>query len=114
MSGSDETNIRIWKANASEQLGRLAPRQRANQQYGEKLMEKFKSHPQVRRIAKHRHVPKSVYHASKEKREMKEAARRKEQNRRVNSKPGTVPVVPERKKHIVGQAIPQSDSEESD
>jgi len=36
---------------------------------------------------------------------MKNSAKRKEQNRRMNSKPGTVPIIPERRKHIVGQAV---------
>jgi len=105
LSGSDETNIRLWKANASEQLGNLAPRQKTATLYNQKLMEKYRHHPQIRRIAKHRHVPKAVYSATKEKREMKNSAKRKEQNRRMNSKPGTVPIIPERRKHIVGQAV---------
>lgn len=110
-SGSDDTNIRIWKANASEKLGTLAPRQRANRAESSKLMSQYQHHPKIRSIAKHRHVPKSIYNGMKEKREMKNAASRKERNRRMNSKPGTVPIVPERKKHIVGQAVRDSSSE---
>lgn len=101
LSGSDETNIRIWKANASQKLGALAPRQKAAFSYNEKLKERFQHHPQLRRIKRHRHVPKSVYKAAKEKRIMLASVRRKEENRREHSKPGTVPYVAERKKHSV-------------
>lgn len=64
-SGSDEMNIRLWKANASEKLGALRPRERAKLEYSEALKEKFAAHPQVKRIAKHRHVPKGVLNATK-------------------------------------------------
>ncbi|KAJ0065906.1 hypothetical protein NL108_000153, partial [Boleophthalmus pectinirostris] len=76
LSGSDEMNIRLWKANASEKLGVLAHRERAATNYNQKLKEKFQHHPQIKRIARHRHLPKTVYHQSKELRVMREARRR--------------------------------------
>ncbi|XP_005382008.1 PREDICTED: DDB1- and CUL4-associated factor 13 [Chinchilla lanigera] len=101
MCGSDEMNIRLWKANASEKLGVLASRERAAQDYNQKLKEKFQHHPNIKRIARHRHLPKSIYSQIQEQRIMREARRRKELNRRKHSKPGSVPVVSERKKHVV-------------
>ncbi|KAJ8291071.1 hypothetical protein GJAV_G00021050 [Gymnothorax javanicus] len=101
LTGSDEMNIRLWKANASEKLGVLSPREKAAINYNEKLKEKFQHHPQVRRIAKHRHLPKTIYSQSKELRVMKEARRRKERNVRKHSKPGSVPLVSEKEKHVV-------------
>ncbi|KAM4685312.1 DDB1- and CUL4-associated factor 13 isoform 2-T2 [Amazona ochrocephala] len=101
LCGSDEMNIRLWKANASEKLGVLAPREKAAMNYNQKLKEKFQYHPKIRRIAQHRHLPKSIYCQIKEQRIMREARRRKELNRRKHSKPGSVPLVPEKKKHIV-------------
>ncbi|KAJ8353778.1 hypothetical protein SKAU_G00213450 [Synaphobranchus kaupii] len=101
LTGSDEMNIRLWKANASEKLGVLAPRERAAMNYNDKLKEKFKHHPQVRRIARHRHLPKTIFSQSKELRVMKEARRRKERNVRKHSKPGSVPVVTEKQKHVL-------------
>ncbi|XP_013418347.1 DDB1- and CUL4-associated factor 13 isoform X2 [Lingula anatina] len=103
LSGSDEMNIRVWKARASEKIGVLRPREKEAFAYSEKLKEKFSHHPQVRRISRHRHVPKMIYNASKEIREIKASRKRKEANRRAHSKPGTVPFVPERKKHVVGE-----------
>lgn len=101
LCGSDEMNIRLWKANASEKLGVLTSRERAANDYNQKLKEKFQYHPHVKRIARHRHLPKSIYSQIQEQRVMKEARRRKEMNRRKHSKPGSVPVVSERKKHVV-------------
>lgn len=101
LSGSDETNIRLWKARASEKIGKLTPREREASVYNERLKEKFAQHPQIKRIARHRHVPKSIYSAMKEKRIMKESLRRKEKNRRKHSKPGSVPFEVERAKNIV-------------
>uniref|UniRef100_A0A8D0L6B5 DDB1- and CUL4-associated factor 13 n=1 Tax=Sphenodon punctatus TaxID=8508 RepID=A0A8D0L6B5_SPHPU len=101
LCGSDEMNIRLWKANASEKLGVLTPREKAALNYNQKLKEKFQHHPQIRRIARHRHLPKAIYSQNKEQRIMKEARRRKELNRRKHSKPGSLPPVAEKKKHIV-------------
>ncbi|MEE6463356.1 hypothetical protein FKM82_005880 [Ascaphus truei] len=101
LCGSDEMNIRIWKANASEKLGVLSPRERAAQNYNQKLQEKFQHHPQIKRIARHRHLPKTIYSQAKEHRIMREARRRKDVNRRKHSKQGSVPLVSEKEKHIV-------------
>ncbi|CAF4952803.1 DDB1- and CUL4-associated factor 13 [Pieris napi] len=101
MSGSDEMNIRMWKARASEKLGVLKPRERTALNYADALKEKFASHPQIKRIARHRHVPKHILNAQKELRTIREKSKRKDANRRVHSKPGTVPHVPERQKHVV-------------
>ncbi|XP_031548836.1 DDB1- and CUL4-associated factor 13-like [Actinia tenebrosa] len=101
LSGSDETNIRIWKANASQKLGALAPREKEAFAYSARLKERFKHHPRIRRIQRHRHVPKAIYKAALEKRIMSESQKRKDENRRLHSKPGTVPRVAERKKQVV-------------
>ena len=55
----------------------LRPREKVAFDYGEKLKEKFENHPKVRRIARHRHVPKAVYAASQEHRIMKYSQKRK-------------------------------------
>jgi len=101
ISGSDEMNIRLWKAQASEKLGLLKPREKDQMDYNQKLKEKFKHFPEIKRIKRHRHLPKSVYNAEKEKRIMKSSKQRKEANRRANSKPGSVPFKSEKTKHIV-------------
>ncbi|KAJ0175457.1 hypothetical protein K1T71_008616 [Dendrolimus kikuchii] len=144
LTGSDEMNIRMWKARASEKLGVrshsvlhvyitpgakraiqnvcnvsnscpvratytarpghgpvLKPRERTALNYAEALKEKFAGHPQVKRIARHRHVPKHIMNAQKEIRTIREKIKRKEANKRAHSKPGAVPYVREREKNVV-------------
>ncbi|KNC86951.1 DDB1- and CUL4-associated factor 13 [Sphaeroforma arctica JP610] len=101
LSGSDETNIRVWKANASEKMGPMAPRQRVAVEYANELKERFQHHPEIKRIARHRHVPKAIRSAAAKKRIITESERRKKNNKRAHSKPGTIKDVPERKKHVV-------------
>ncbi|XP_077287370.1 DDB1- and CUL4-associated factor 13 [Arctopsyche grandis] len=101
LSGSDEMNIRIWKARASEKLGALKPREKSALNYGESLKEKFAAHPQIKRIARHRQVPSHVHNARNELRTIHDKLKRKEANRRAHSKPGAVAYVSERKKHVI-------------
>nr|XP_012222332.1 PREDICTED: DDB1- and CUL4-associated factor 13 [Linepithema humile] len=103
ISGSDEMNLRLWKAKASEKLGILKARERKALLCNEALKEKFAAHQEIRRIARHRQVPKHIYNARAELRTIREKNKRKEANRRYHSKKGTVPFVAERKKHIVSQ-----------
>lgn len=101
-------------------------RETANFKYQDKLKEKYASHPQVKRIARHRHVPKHVFNGRREIKIMLDSQKRKyvlfpvlllltffflfllfswirETNRRINSKPGSVPFVPEKKKRILSE-----------
>lgn len=52
MTGSDEMNIRLWKANAAELLGTKAARQSSAANYKQAIKEKFKHHPEIKRIAR--------------------------------------------------------------
>lgn len=69
--------------------------------YSEALKEKYATHPQIRRIARHRQVPKHIHNAQKELRTIKDKVKRKEANRRAHSRKNEVPHVSERKKHVV-------------
>ena len=101
LSGSDETNIRLWKASASQKLGKLHPREKASLDYASALREKYKHHPQVRRIARHRHVPRAIFKAARERRIMLASRRRKARNVALHSKPGTMQQPREKAKNIV-------------
>jgi WD repeat and SOF domain-containing protein 1 len=50
LSGSDDTNIRLWKARASEPIRILLPRQRDKAYYEHALIERYKFLPEIRRI----------------------------------------------------------------
>lgn len=101
ISASDEMDIRLWRANASEKIGPKFFREQAAQDTNEALKNKFGSHPEIKRIRRHRHLPKHVYNEQKLKRVMLDARKRKEHNRRTHSKPGSVPFVSEKVKHVV-------------
>jgi DDB1- and CUL4-associated factor 13 len=103
LSGSDDGNIRLWRANASERSGILTSRERQKLQYNEHLKEQFKHMPEIKRIARHRHVPKPIKKAAEIKRIELESIKKKEDNRRKHSKPGSVPYTKERERHIVAQ-----------
>ena len=98
ISGSSEMNLRLWKARAAERLAVIKHKQRNIADYEDKLMQKFQNHPQIRRIAKHRQVPKSILYHTKKFKVMREARRRKDDNIRAHSKPGAFPVVSSRRK----------------
>lgn len=55
----------------------MRPREKAALNYSEALKEKFSAHPQVKRIARHRQVPKHVYNAKAEIRTIREKSKRK-------------------------------------
>ena len=94
-------NIRLWKAEASQPVGPVQRRQRTALRYGERLRERFRYHPLIRRVARHRHVPRLVYKQSKERRAMLASRHHKQENVIRHSKPGRVQRVAERKKHVV-------------
>ncbi|CAG8507701.1 2500_t:CDS:10 [Paraglomus brasilianum] len=104
LSGSDDGNVRLWKAKASEKLGAKSYRERAYLEYSEQLKARYKDLPEIRRIARHRHIPKEIKSMQQKKQIMLSAQKRKEENLRKHSKEGTVPYQAERKKKIIGVA----------
>ena len=100
LSGSDDGNIRLWKANASRKSGILSSRERTALNYSDKLKDKFKHMPEIKRISKHRHIPKMISSISNTKRSMSASQKRKDENERKHTK-APKPRVPERKKPII-------------
>jgi len=104
LSGSDEMNIRLWKANAAEKLEPLRPREKNALEYSQRLRETYQNHPEVRRISKHRQIPKAIFSAANEHRIIRVSQRRKEENRRKYTK-NPEPYEPERVKPIVDHGL---------
>jgi WD repeat and SOF domain-containing protein 1 len=86
LSGSDDGNIRLWRAHASERSGIKSARQRQKLEYDAALVERYKHMPEIKRIHRHRHVPKQVKKAGEIKREEIKAIQRRVENRRKHSK----------------------------
>ncbi|KAA0185699.1 hypothetical protein HAZT_HAZT002740 [Hyalella azteca] len=89
-SGSADHNIRIWKSRASEKMGLMNAREKLAIDLSRQLRETYKDMPEIRRIARHRHLPKSIRAAAKEHHLIRTSRARKEENVRRHSKPGSV------------------------
>uniref|UniRef100_A0A7S3XVY0 Sof1-like protein domain-containing protein n=1 Tax=Heterosigma akashiwo TaxID=2829 RepID=A0A7S3XVY0_HETAK len=101
LTGSDDTNIRIWKARAAKPVAKMALREERKMAYRESLKKRFGHLPEIRRIANHRHLPKSVKKAKELKELQKNSERRKVENRKRHSKPGSIQERPEKKQAVV-------------
>ena len=101
LTASDDANIRVWKALAAEKLGTLAPREEASLQYGQKLKDKFGHMPEIKRIAKHRHLPKPLYGEIKKRRKKIGAEKEKEERIEENRPGSSKGKLPEKQKPIV-------------
>jgi WD repeat and SOF domain-containing protein 1 len=86
LTGSDDGNIRLWRANASQREGIKSAKQRQALEYNEALSERYAHMPEIRRIKRHRHIPKVVKKAGEIKTEELKAIKRKEENERKHTK----------------------------
>lgn len=102
VSASDDGDVRVWKSHRSRPTVPQLPREKRKVETAEKLVERYSTVPEVRRIAKRRHVPKHVLSMARTKDDIAKSVKRKAANVRRNSKRGAVPPpVPDRKKPIV-------------
>jgi WD repeat and SOF domain-containing protein 1 len=107
ISGSDDTNLRIWKAEASEALGVQAGRQERKKLYLDALKKRFKHMPEIKRMNHEKHLPKSVKKLASLAHVQRTAERRKIDNRKRHSRPDSAEadVQPERKRAILKQIL---------
>jgi WD repeat and SOF domain-containing protein 1 len=101
ISASDDANIRLWKSDAHSLDGVAAPRQRQKIYYQNQLVSRYKHLPEIAKISKKRHLPKDIQVIARTKRVMHGSAKRKLENVRAHAAEGSVPYVPERRKHII-------------
>jgi WD repeat and SOF domain-containing protein 1 len=101
LSASDDSNIRLWKAEASALTGISTPRQRQKIYYQNKLVARYKHLPEIGRIHKQRHLPSDVASITKTKKIMRGSAKRKMENARAHAAEGAIPHRPERRKHVL-------------
>lgn len=91
LSASDDGNVRIWKGQASEALGIKGHRERESLEYAARVLERHRQLPEVKRIVQHRNLPREIKTRQRQAHEHRQSQRRKEENRRKHSAPGTVP-----------------------
>jgi WD repeat and SOF domain-containing protein 1 len=105
LSGSDDGNIRLWKARADAKLGIITSRERAAMEYRDKLRERWRHDGAIGRVERSRHVPKPVLKAGELKRTMLEAQRVKEERRRKHTRAGEDKPRAERKKLVLAEQV---------
>ncbi|CAE6508267.1 unnamed protein product [Rhizoctonia solani] len=101
LSGSDDGNVRLWKARASEKLGVVEGRERASKEYRDKLRERWSMDKEVGRIERQQNLPVAVKKASQLKKTMLDARAVKEERRRKHTRAGASKPKAERKKVVV-------------
>ena len=118
LSGSDDGNVRLWKAKASEKLGVVNTREKAAMEYRDSLRERWKMDAEVSRLSKYvttlqcssyllihnirnRRIPQPVRKATQLKHTMLEARRVKEERRRKHTRAGASKPKAERKKIVI-------------
>lgn len=103
LSGSDDGNIRLWRAKASARGSIKSARQRQALEYNDALVERYGHMPEIKRIKRHRHVPKVVKKAAEIKGEEIKSIKRREENERRHSKKKFERRRAEREKIILGR-----------
>lgn len=78
----------------------LLPREKEKLAYHEKLKKKYKYNGEIKRILRHRHLPKFIVKKKKVKQIQKESKHRKMENIRSNNRVEDAPFIPERKKDL--------------
>ena len=101
LSGSDDGNVRLWRSKASSREGIKSAKQRESLEYNAALMERYKHMPEIRRIDRHRHLPKVIKKAGEIKQEQLQSDKRRKENERKHSKKGQTPRRSEREKMIL-------------
>ena len=101
LSGSDDGNVRMWRVKASDRSGIKSARQRQKLEYDQALVRRYEHMPELRRIKRHRHLPKPIKKAGEIKGEEIKAIKRREENVRKHSKKGSMPRQSEREKMIL-------------
>ncbi|KAH6903107.1 snoRNA binding protein [Coprinopsis sp. MPI-PUGE-AT-0042] len=101
LCGSDDGNVRIWKAKASEKLGIVTARERASMEYRDSLMKRWSVDKDVGKVMRTRHLPKAVYKTGQLKTTMLEAMRVKDERRRAHTRAGENKPAAEKKKVVV-------------
>lgn len=84
MSGSEETNIRIWKSEPSRKIGPVGKREERAINYRKKLVEKYRFARKIKDLKK-THLPKYLLTAKRKKQIMSEAHHRKLENMEANN-----------------------------
>ena len=79
-------NIRIFKTKANEQLGVINNKQKKAKNYQERLLQKWRHAPEVRKIADKQNLPKKLFNRRRQRAIMMAAQQRKSLARMAHAK----------------------------
>lgn len=99
-SGSEDTNIRVWKTKADKTTSALLPREKEKLAYAEQLKKKYKHTEEVKKILRHKHLPKFITKRGKMRQIQKESKQKKLLNMQMNNRAEDIKTQPERKKDL--------------
>lgn len=85
LSGSDDMNIRLWKALAHKKVGTIGKREENASNYKNALVERYSNVREIKKIARHRNLPKYILNANKKKQIQKESKFKKQENRKIHN-----------------------------
>ena len=87
MSGSEDTNVRVWKDDPSRKIGPSSLREKRAVEYRKSLIKKFKYLKEIKRLKKE-HMPKMIYNHKKKLQAMSESRYRKREKKMKNEVKG--------------------------
>tara|TARA_B100000795_G_scaffold182363_1_gene138218 strand:+ start:474 stop:1808 length:1335 start_codon:yes stop_codon:yes gene_type:complete len=100
LSGSDDTNVRLWRSTPNARATEGNARLRRKREYEEALVEKHKHLPAIKRIKNHQHLPRNIIKAAAVKETVFGNIAKRERRRQAHSKPGTVVIKSAKKKKV--------------
>lgn len=100
LTGSEDTNIRVWKDDPSRKIGPQGIREARKTQYRKTLVEKFKYNKELKKLSAS-HMPKYLHTARRKQQIMKEANFRKRENVEYNNPEDLSWFKKEKKKRVV-------------
>ena len=81
--------VNVIFSQASTSLTKTVPREEKKLRYLNKLKARYKNVDEIRKISKHRHLPKVLHKMQENERTISKSRKRKADNIRKHSKPGT-------------------------
>lgn len=99
VSGSEDGNLRVWKKIAAESVGPKSGREQAAMDYRSALKERYQHLPEIKRIARHHHVPKLIKHLTEKKKTIGDADKQRRSRAATHNSAGLA-LLPEKKKAI--------------
>ncbi|PHH88265.1 hypothetical protein CDD83_7766 [Cordyceps sp. RAO-2017] len=104
VSGSDDGNVRLWRARAADRPAAVrSARHRQALEYGDALVARFAHLPELRRIRRHRHLPKVLKKAAEIKADELRSLKRRQENERKHSAQQARPRRSERDKVVLAR-----------